>query len=81
MKKRNKKHKHQAPPAMGPKCPGCGKKSQDHRDERGNVWCETCHTYFDPSGDDEPSHNDPVRAAMAREEAEARRKSVARWGR
>lgn len=81
MSKRKNKHRPQAPKPMGPKCPACRKKSQDHRDQFGNVWCETCHAYFDPCGDNEPSHNDPVKAAIAREEAEVKRKREARWGR
>lgn len=78
---KNKKRRPQAPKPSGPKCPGCLRKSHDQTDDFGNVWCENCRTFFDPCGDTECSHNDPVQAAIAKEERETRRKREARFGR
>lgn len=76
MPKRNKK----TPKPTGPQCPACRRRS-DNIDDRGYAWCPGCKCWFDPADTPEPSHNDPVRAAIAAEERHARAKREARWGR
>lgn len=55
----------------GPRCPKCDRRTADVGPTEMH-WCDYCHAQFDNDPDEGgPSHNDPVRAAIAREEAEA----------